>query len=120
MENLTPAPVPELSRANHATRLPGGKWKPGTSGNPAGRPVGSGNPLKREIQAFLLAQTGEGRTRLAEQFEAMQARAEAGDAQATRLLWEYGFGKPAAAEEDREAMSGGSISALRKLAGLAD
>jgi len=50
----------------------------------------------------------------------MQMRAAAGDANATRLLWEYGFGKPAIADEDREAIgaNGRGAEALAKIYGL--
>lgn len=117
MENLTPSLQPSPKQAPAVPRDAKGRVLPGHSLNPSGKPV---NALKREIQAFLLGQSGDGRTRLAEQFEAMQMRAAAGDANATRLLWEYGFGKPAIADEDREAIgaNGRGAEALAKIYGL--
>ncbi len=65
--------MPDQSRKKQA----GTKWKPGTSGNPAGRPKGSG--LAGELRKAIAANAGE-------IIAALIVKAREGDVQAGRLL----------------------------------
>ena len=81
-------PPPENTEAEKA-----GRWQPGQSGNPAGRPRGSRN-------AALLALDAIGAEGAAEVMQAVVGAAKAGDMRAAdillRRLWPEGKGRPVA------------------------
>lgn len=71
-----------------------GRFLPGVSGNPAGRPGGYA-----EFRAACRRHSDETVKMLA-------SASMAGDVQAARVLLEYAWGKPSSAPEDLEARSG--------------
>ena len=77
------------------TKKKGGRWKPGESGNPRGKPPGTGEVAK------LRAAIGE---RVPELLAAMMTRALDGDVGAARLLLERAIA-PLKAAEQAQALS---------------
>ena len=73
--------MPDSSGSDHDPPATGGRWQPGRSGNPAGRPTGSRNSASLAIDA-LLADDGEKIARKAVEM------ALAGDQVAMRLVME--------------------------------
>ncbi len=62
-------------------------WKPGESGNPRGRPVGSGmltDALKRQLDS----QIDDGRTKAERLAEVIVSAALEGNAQAWKICWD--------------------------------
>ncbi len=69
------------------------KWKPGESGNPAGRPKGAKDKKKEEIRKLIREEVDFSRLVIA-----MEKKARNGSEPAARLLLEYAFGKPQTGE----------------------
>jgi hypothetical protein len=84
----------------------GYRWKPGQSGNPAGRPKGSG--LTDRLRALLDADDGATAERIV---RAVVAAAEAGDAAFVKLIWDRLDG-PVAARVELDSQPGSRVVVL--------
>lgn len=90
-ENTTPG----IQRRNAA--LEANKWKPGQSGNPAGRPK-SGYAVSEIFRARLLNEemmvNGVRKTKLDALFDILMAQSSKGNVMAARVILERAFGMP--------------------------
>lgn len=80
-------------------RVIGKPFQKGVSGNPSGRPKDALGPTVRRLLSA---------EKLEEHVQKVIAAADNGDMRAVQLLWERGWGKPAMADEDREAIANSS------------
>lgn len=107
--------TPESTSENKPVKLPeafvAAQWKPGQSGNPGGRPS---NPFKPEILKQLDTET------LGRLIRKVVDQALEGDEKARRFIAEYTTGKPALAQEDRDALekSDRSLESLAIILGV--
>jgi len=79
-----------------ATRDAGGRWQPGSSGNPAGRPPSRAclaEALRRRLSAEVTLSTGERATVAEAVASRLVALALGGDVSALRLLFERSEGR---------------------------
>ncbi|MGB5874914.1 MAG: DUF5681 domain-containing protein [Bacteroidota bacterium] len=70
------------------------RWKPGESGNPAGRPVGSRNRATSEIREIL-----DQNVDFTEVIKMLDERAKGGSERAAELLLLYRYGRPTSRDE---------------------
>lgn len=77
---------------NSGATVPGRPFRPGKSGNPAGRPPGGEELRKRILKA--LHQKRDGKRAVDALIDVLVRKSLGGDLRAARLLVEYAYGKP--------------------------
>ena len=93
---------------NDTRRLPSTAWKPGESGNPAGRPPGTKNKLvtiKRKLE--IAVREGMSADRLGRILNKVAGMAEQGDLKAARLIFDAFISKAEAGDDEVDKQSGG-------------
>jgi hypothetical protein len=99
-EQEQPQDSPITTESEAPKKLPSTAWKPGESGNPLGRPLGTRNQLvsvKRKLE--LAVREGMSAKRLSRIIDKMAKMAEGGDVKAARLILDK-FISPAGADDE--------------------
>lgn len=105
MENQEPtaskdAPIPTRRKPGNSA------WKPGISGNPAGKPVGTKNKLTLYREAVLAKQEKKLLKELPEILDVVIAKSKEGDIQAIKLFLDRVMAAKKVADDNEEGSKG--------------